>query len=182
MNLLPWREQKREQEKRRFIGFWTASSILGVFTIVIANHYFSRFLYDQILCNQYLEKEKQILNEHKKEIHALQQKKTKLLSKISLLQNLQSSRMLMVHLLDELSKIVPYGIYLIQLESKNDWVIIRGHSESNTALSMFMNNIEKNPWFQNPRLTEIKKIRQDSRPASHEFTLRFLLHSWRIKK
>ncbi len=175
INLLPWREQKREQEKKVFTTILIVCAIFAAFIVFIVNYYASELVSNQITRNQILQKEINSLEDQIKEIKALKLIRKALISRMSIVQNLQSTRTLMVHLFDELIQILPPGIYVTKLERKNDMVTLWGYSESNTNISILMRNIESNAWIQNPSLTEIKKMDDNKQPANNEFKLSFIL-------
>jgi type IV pilus assembly protein PilN len=158
INLLPWREQKREQEKKLFTTILIVSTVIAVFIVFVVNYYASALVSNQNERNQLIQKEITSLDNQIKEIKSLKQTRQALISRMSIVQNLQSTRTLMVHLFDELIKILPPGVYVTKLERKNDIVTLWGYSESNTNISILMRNIEINDWIQNPALTEIMKI------------------------
>ena len=170
INLLPWREQKREQEKKLFTTMLLVCVIIAAFIVFLINSYASSLVSNQIVRNQLLQKEISIMDEQIKEIKNLKKIREMLISRMSVVQHLQSTRILMVRLFDELINIMPSGIYLTKLEGKNDVISITGYTESNTYVSMLMKNIEMNEWLHNPRLNEIK--REDKKqPADNEFKL-----------
>ncbi len=175
INLLPWREQKREQEKKFFISLLATGALISVFIVFLMNYYALDLVSTQTNRNEMLQKEINILNDELKEIKTLKQIRLSLISRMSIVQNLQSTRTLMVHLFDELIKILPPGVYVTKLERKNDIVTLWGYSESNTNVSILMRNIENNAWIQKPVLTEIKKMEETQQPANNEFTLSFIL-------
>ncbi len=175
INLLPWREQKREQEKKFFISLLATGALIAVFIIFLMNYYALDLVSNQTNRNGMLQKEINILNDELKEIKTLKQTRQSLISRMSIVQNLQSTRTLMVHLFDELIKVLPPGVYVTKLERKNDIVTLWGYSESNTNVSILMRNIENNAWIQKPVLTEIKKMEETQQPANNEFKLSFIL-------
>lgn len=175
INLLPWREQKREQEKKFFVILLVIGALIAVFIVFLMNYYALDLVSDQTNRNAILQKEINILDDELKEIKLLKQTRQSLISRMSIVQNLQATRTLMVHLFDELIKILPSGVYVTKLERKNDIVTLWGYSESNTNISILMRNIENNSWIQNPDLTEIKKMEETLQPADNEFKLSFIL-------
>lgn len=175
INLLPWREELREQEKKMFTTILIISALVAAFIVFIVNYYALELVAEQTERNQILQKELNSLDEQLKEIKILKQTRQALISRMSIVQNLQSTRTLMVHLFDELIKILPPGVYVTKLERKNDIVTLWGYSESNTNISILMRNIENNIWIQNPVLTEIKKMEDTKQPANNEFKLSFIL-------
>ena len=175
INLLPWREKKREQEKKMFTTMLIIGAVIAVVIVFIINSYASGLVSNQTARNQLLQKEITALDGEITEIKTLKQTRLALISRMSIVRNLQSTRTLMVHLFDELIKVMPPGIYVTKLERKNDIVILWGYSESNTNISILMRNIENNEWIQNPALTEIKKMDEEKQPANNEFKLNFIL-------
>lgn len=175
INLLPWREQKREQEKKMFTTMLLIGVTAAAVVVFLINSYASYLVSNQTERNQILQKEINILDDQIKEIKALKQIRDGLISRMSIVQNLQSTRTLMVHLFDELIKVVPTGIYVTKLERQNDIVTVWGYTESNTNISLLMRSIESNAWIQAPVLTEIKKMDDDKGLANNEFKLSFVL-------
>lgn len=180
INLLPWREQKREQEKKLFTNMVITSAVITFFIVIVVHYYASELVGNQTTRNQLIQNEIDSLDNQIKEIKSLKQTKQALISRMSIVQNLQSTRTLMVHLFDELIKVLPPGVYVTQLERKKDIVTLWGYSESNANISILMRNIESNEWIQNPSLTEIKKMDDNTQPANNKFKLEFKL-SFRLK-
>lgn len=175
INLLPWREQKREQEKKLFTTMLLIGIVVAAVIVFLINSYASHLVSNQIERNQTLQKEITALDDQIKEIRALKQIREGLISRMSIVQNLQSTRTLMVHLFDELIKVTPPGIYITKLKREHDVVTLWGYSESNTSISTLMRNIEANAWIQNPVLTEIKKNDEKKQAPDNEFKLSFVL-------
>lgn len=175
INLLPWREQQREQDKKMFTTMLLAGVAAAVCIVFLINFYAQHLVENQTNRNKILQKEIVSLDAQIKEIKALKLIREGLVSRMSIVQNLQSTRTLMVHLFDELIKIAPPGIYITKMERKNDQVTLWGYTESNTNISILMLNIENNVWIQMPVLTEIKKMDEKKQPANNEFKLSFIL-------
>jgi len=74
-------------------------------------------------------------------------------------EDLQSDRNLPVHLLDELVKQVPEGVYLQSLAQDNLRVSMTGLAQSNERVSELLRNIGNNSaWLSKPELVEIKSV------------------------
>ncbi|MCE0723113.1 MULTISPECIES: PilN domain-containing protein [Legionella] len=178
INLLPWRELKREQEKKLFTMMLLVCIVASGFIVFLINSYASGLVSNQVTRNQMLQKEINTMDAQIKEIKNLQKAREMIISRMSVVQHLQSTRTLMVHLFDELINITPSGVYLTQVEGKNDVITVSGYTESNTFVSMLMRNIENNEWVHNPILSEIKKESNEKKKqqsALHEFKLTFVL-------
>lgn len=180
INLLPWREIKREHEKKQFTTMMAGALILGAGLVLLFNYYANSLVEGQTLRNQRLQAEIAVMDKEILEIKKLKEVRESLISRMTIVQNLQATRTLTVHLFDELVKVVPDGVYLTQLQRVADRVTVLGYSESNTNVSILMRNIEKNPWIQEPVLTEIKKNAnaknaEDKTNNKNEFKLSFIL-------
>jgi len=175
INLLPWREFKRERDKKKFFIMFILSCLSAVLLVFIMYYYVACIVENQVKRNQLLQNEIQRLDEQIKEIGVLKKIRNALISRMSIIQSLQSTRTLMVHLFDELIKIMPSGVYATKLERQNNVVTLYGYSESNTNISFLMRNIEHNNWIQSPQLTEIKKMDEKKQAANNEFKLSFVL-------
>jgi type IV pilus assembly protein PilN len=176
INLLPWREQKRTQQKKQLIRLLVLS-ILATFIIVfVFNYYVTEQGRQQRLRNQIVQQEITAYQQQLSKINNLQKSRDELIARMSLVSKLQSTRILMVHLFDELSKITPSGIYLTRMEGKNKRIIVSGYATSNKHVAQIMKNIEQNEWIHHPVLQEIKKV-EDKQSANNEFKLTFALDS-----
>lgn len=176
INLLPWREQKREREKKKFITYLTAGLIIAAVIVFLINSYASHLVDMQTKRNQRLQAEINQLDRQIEEIKSLKKLRQALIARMNIVQDLQASRILTVHLLDEIIKIMPEGIYLYRVERVSNKVTITGYAESNTDISQLMRSIENSVWLQEPKLVEIKKS-SNKETEENEFKLSFLLKS-----
>ncbi|QMT59645.1 PilN domain-containing protein [Legionella sp. PC997] len=184
INLLPWRELKREQEKKLFMTMLLLCIVLSAFIVFLINSYASGLVSNQTTRNEMLQKEINDMDAQIKEIKNLKKTKELLISRMSIVQHLQSTRTLMVHLFDELINVIPAGVYFTQINGKNDVITVIGYAESNTFVSILMRNIENNEWLHDPVLSQIKREDQDKdknkdnnkqESAENEFKLTFVL-------
>lgn len=175
INLLPWREQKREQDKKWFAMMLVACVVLSGFIIFLINSYASGLVSDQITRNQMLQQEIADLDKQLVEVKNLEKIRGMLIARMTVVHNLQATRTLMVHLFDELIKVTPPGNYLTQLEGKKGVITMSGYAESNTFVSQEMKSIEQDDWLHNPVLNEIKKTEDKNQSADNEFKLSFIL-------
>ncbi|KTD64884.1 PilN domain-containing protein [Legionella spiritensis] len=181
INLLPWRELKREHEKKQFTTMLFGALVLAAGLVFMINYYAISLVDGQTRRNQRLQDEITIFNKQIQEIKKLKEIREALISRMNIVQNLQATRTLTVHLFDELVKVVPDGVYLTKVKRVEHRVTVLGYSESNSSVSTLMRNIELNPWINDPELTEIKKNIDsktgDYAQTSNEFKLSFTLKS-----
>lgn len=180
INLLPWREAKREQQKKTFNHLMISAGVLGASIVMIINFYVDGMISTQGDRNRLLEQEINILDGQIQTIKLLKAKRTALISRMNIVQDLQATRPLTIHLFDELVKVLPEGVYLTDVKREKDKITVLGYSESNTNISLMMRNIETNPWIKEPSLTQIKK--SDAISKNSEFQLSFILKPSFVKK
>ena len=171
VNLLPWRDEIRSDKERRFfisLGI-AALAMLGVIGLV-------QFGINQVIDlqqdrNDIITTEVTKLNKEIKEIDELQAQKDALLARMNIIQSLQGTRPLVVHLFDELVRTLPDGVYTKKITQNKDKLVIEGFAQSNARVSTFMRNIEKSEWLKDPTLTVIRTA-TDSRGKVSQFSLR----------
>ena len=97
-----------------------------------------------------------------------------MLSRKTVVENLQSTRSNVVHLLDQMLRILPDGIYLRSLKQTGDKISIVGLAQSNARVSTLMRAIEDSPWINSPTLIEIHAS-TTAGARLNEFSLNFNL-------
>lgn len=177
INLLPWREQKREREQKEFITYLLIGLISSLVISFLINYYANHLVDIQTQRNERLKSEITQLEKQIKEIAEIKKIRQALIARMNIVQNLQATRILTVRLLDEIIRILPDGVYLYEVRRVGDKVTVLGYAESNTNISHLMRNIEKSTWIQDPELTEIKKTADTKQTDENEFKLSFILKS-----
>ena len=177
INLLPWREQKREEEKKKFITYLLIGLFSALVISFLINYYASSFVDMQTQRNDRLKSEIAILEKQIKEIADTKKVREALIARMNIVQALQATRILTVRLLDEMVNIVPDGVYFYQIRREGDNVTVLGYAESNTNISNLMRNIEGSSWIQAPKLTEVKRTTDSEQTDENKFKLSFILKS-----
>lgn len=185
INLLPWREQKREREKKQFTMYFFVGLVSAAAVVFLINYYATYLVDMQTERNQRLRNEITKFEQQIKEIKNIKRLRQALIARMTIVQNLQATRTLTVRLLDEIIKIMPDGVYLNHVDRVGDKITLLGYAESNTNISTLMRNIQTSAWIQDPELTEIKKTREEGVPNptgpvvpdTNAFKLSFVLKS-----
>ncbi len=147
INLLPWREEALKAQKKEFVTILTAVG-LSILSVVFAiSLYYQAKIDGQVSRNQYLKNEIQVLNVKISEIKTLNEKKSGLQQRISVIEQLQRSRNVGTQVLDEIVKIIPNGIYITHLEKQGNTIFLIGKSESNNHLANMIREIELSDLF-----------------------------------
>ena len=173
INLLPWRDEQRAQIRNQFyISAGVAFGIAALFTF-LGSFTMSTIIDAQYARNNLLEIEIKTLDQRIAEILDLEKEKDRLVARMKIIEQLQQSRPEIVHVFDELVRVLPDGVYLISVKQSGQRLEIKGMAESNTRVSAFMRNLDKSEWFLNPDLevVEVKDDRSGSNKNASEFTV-----------
>ncbi|MBE9559875.1 MAG: PilN domain-containing protein [Proteobacteria bacterium] len=169
INLLPWREEKRQEQTRQFATVTGLSLILTGAIIFVVHVTFNNQIDHQKSRNKILNDEIAQLDEALKQIEELEDTKEQLLARMDVIQSLQQQRPQIVHLFDDFVRTVPEGIYLVDVKQENSQLTIKGVAESNGRVSAYMRNIDASEWMATPKLKVIKTRKGTLR--SSDFTL-----------
>jgi type IV pilus assembly protein PilN len=170
INLLPHREQKRQARQRQFISIAIGLAVLGLAVIGLVHVVIAARIENQNSRNALLKVEIAKLDEQIKEIDKLREQTQALLARKQIVETLQSNRTEAVHLLDQLVRQLPDGLYLRSVKQNGAKVTLVGYAQSNARVSTLMRNIEASPWLAAPELVEIKSVALDKQKVN-EFTL-----------
>jgi type IV pilus assembly protein PilN len=170
INLLPHREQKRLARQRQFVSIAIGLAVLGLAVIGLVHIIIAARIENQNSRNALLKTEIAKLDEQIKEIDKLREQTQALLARKQVVETLQSNRTEAVHLLDQLVRQLPDGLYLRSIKQNGAKVTLVGYAQSNARVSTLMRNIEASPWLTSPELVEIKSVALDKQKVN-EFTL-----------
>jgi len=174
VNLLPHRAEKRKAQQTQFIAFGVISLVLGVLIVGLVHVAIMAQIDNQERRNAYLNKEIAILDRQIDEIKKLREQTKSLLARKTVVENLQSTRADVVHLIDQMLRILPDGVYLKSLKQTGNKISLVGYAQSNARVSTLMRSIEDSPWLQAPTLVEIHATNVGTTRLS-EFSLNFNL-------
>ena len=159
VNLLPHRAEKRAQRRRDFYVLAALAFAAAVVMVIAVAFVINTYIGIQQDRNNFIKAENARLDEQIKEIASLRQDLDALKARQQAVEDLQGDRNLPVHLLDELVKQVPEGVYLQSLRQDNLKVALVGLAQSNERVSELLRNISNNStWLGTPELVEIKSI------------------------
>lgn len=174
INLLPHRAEKRKAQQVQFIAFSVISVILGAVIVGFVHVAIIAQVDYQERRNAYLTKEIAVLDKQIDEIKKLREQTKSLLARKTVVENLQSTRSDVVHLLDQMLRILPDGVYLKSLKQTGKKIDLIGYAQSNARVSTLMRSIEDSPWLGKPTLIEIHATGVGGTRLS-EFSLNFVL-------
>lgn len=180
INLLPHRAEKRKAKQIQFVVLSAMSIVAGAFVVGFVHAAISAQISYQERRNTYLKQEIAILDKQIDEIKKLKEQTQSLLSRKTVVENLQSTRSDVVHLMDQMLRILPDGVHLKSLKQSGNSISLVGYAQSNARVSTLMRSIEDSPWLDTPVLKEIHSASLGGRggkggETTNEFSLRFNL-------
>lgn len=158
INLLPWREELRQKRKKEFMLAIVGAMLLGGLLAYSHKLFVQGQINAQNSRNAMLRTEIAALDKQIQEILGLENQKDRLLARMEIIDQLQRSRPEVVHLFDELVETLPEGVYLREVQQRNDRIEIQGSAQSSTRVSALMRNIEASEWLTDPGLEIIDTV------------------------
>lgn len=174
INLLPHRAEKRRARQVQFVAFSLISVVVGALLVGFVHAAIGTQISYQERRNEYLKQEIAVLDRQIAEIKKLREQTDSLLARKNVVENLQSTRSDVVHLLDQMLRILPDGVHLKTLKQTGNRINLAGYAQSNARISTLMRAIEDSPWLDSPALVEIRASTAGGVRVS-EFTLTFNL-------
>ena len=159
INLLPHREEKRRQRKRSFFIGLAACALGGAAIAGVWYSVLQQMTSAQDSRNTFLKAEIARLDTQIKDIATLRTEIEALKARQKAVEDLQTDRNVPVHLLDELVRQTPEGVYLTTIKQNGQVVAVNGIAQTNERVSEFLRNaLYNSPWLEKPELVEIKAI------------------------
>lgn len=172
INLLDWREARREARKNRFLGVLGLAAVLSAGVVLLVWTWFNQAIDYQNQRNQFLQDEIVKIDRQIAEIRELEKVRDSLITRMRIIEQLQQARSQIVHYFDQVVETLPEGVYLTSLNQKGSTTTVNGVAESNGRVSTYMVNLDESPWFDDPRLVVIKSLNRNRRRFA-DFTLTF---------
>lgn len=157
INLLPHREEKRRLRKQAFFIGLGLSAVAGLVLVAFWYAFQQQMIASQQARNQFLKDEIGKLEEEIKDVSSLKAEIEALKARQKAVEDLQTDRNMPVHLLNELARQTPEGIFLKSVKQEGQFVTVSGVAQTNERVSEFLRNTGNNsPWLERPELQEIK--------------------------
>ncbi len=159
INLLPHREERRALRKRTFFIGLGVAAVAGAIGAGLWMIGLQQLTQQQEARNQFLRSEIGKLEAQIKDIATLKNDIEGLKARQAAVEDLQLNRNVPVHLLDELVRQTPEGVYLTAVRQTDAVVQISGVAQTNERVSEFLRNAQNNSqWLSRVELVEIKAV------------------------
>ena len=157
INLLPHREEKRKRRKAAFFAGLAIAALIGAGLVGLWFGVLQQLISTQQGRNEFLSTEIKKLEVQIKDIATLRAEIDALKARQGAVENLQLDRNVPVHILNELVRQTPEGIYFTAIKQDGQVLNVTGISQTNERMSEFLRNTGSNSeWLTKPELVEIK--------------------------
>lgn len=182
INLLPYREERRKRRKAAFFAGLGLAGLVGAGVVVAIYLLLQLLTADQQSRNHYLQSEIDRLEAQIKDIANLKSEIEALKSRQRAVEDLQTDRNTPVHLLNDVSRLAPEGVYLTAIRQDNKTVTLSGIAQTNERVSEFLRNLSRSSeWLEKPDLIEVKlaNVSTNSREQRRllDFSMKVLIKS-----
>lgn len=171
INLLPWREERREERRKRFLLILIGVLAGSIGAVLIADQIISAAIERQMARNDYIGKQIAVVDERIKQISELKARRQQLVERMRIIQDLQGNRQISGRIFDQLARTLPDGVYFTDVRMAGKTLSISGAAESNNRVSELMRNLDASDWFDAPSLNEVKATSADQVEQANVFQL-----------
>ena len=165
INLLPWRDEQRQEKKKEFFTVIGGVCILGVLCGYVWVTGVQGSIDNQNARNQRLKDEIAVLQKQVNEIKELKKRREELLARMKVIQDLQGTRPIIVRYFDELVRAIPEGLWVTNLKRTGDTLSMQGVGESTQRVSSLMRNLDGSEWFGNANVSSLSAAPEDGEQA-----------------
>ena len=123
------REERRRKQKE-FINISAGTAVLMLGIIVLVHLQVAGMISNQDSRNQYMGKQIEIVDKQIAEINSLEKEKAALLARMKVIQELQGTRPVIVHIFDEIAKNLPEQAFLIGMKRVGNNINLEGVAEN----------------------------------------------------
>jgi type IV pilus assembly protein PilN len=157
INLLPHREERRKRRKAAFFIGLGVSAAVGLLIVGLWYALVLQMTSAQQERNQFLSAEIKKLEIQIKDIAKLKAEIESLKARQKAVENLQTDRNIPVHVLNELVRQTPEGVYFTSVKQDGQVLVLSGIAQTNERVSELLRNTAYNSeWLTRPELVEIK--------------------------
>lgn len=172
INLLPWREERRQELKQQFFVVLVGILLIGAGSVYLVDMGVQSRIDYQNQRNQFIVSETKTLEKQIQEIEELKKKRESLIERMKVIQDLQGNRPEIVKVFDEMVRTLPDGVYYKQVKSTGDTLSMTGLAESNNRVSNLMRNLDSSELFEAPNLSKVQAASKEQSVNEFDLTVK----------
>ena len=162
INLLPWREEQRQQYQRKFLQRVLWSILVGIILIIASEQLVRYQLFLQSARNTLIKNHTTQLDNEIEEVRVLQKTRDQLLHWINIVDARQAERGHVVQIFNNLAQAVNTSVYLTKAQQREQILILEGEAQSNREISELMRTLARIENLHKPSLTDVRTSSIDS--------------------
>lgn len=173
INLLPWREKRRERRRRRFYLALASMALSGIAGGTGATYHYALAKESQQQRNAYIAGQ---IRQLEGDMHSLMEQATlrdQLLGQLQVLGELQQGRAQTVKVLRGLTESLVDGVHYVQLRREGDQLHLAGRAQNNRQVAEQLRALAATTVFFEPVLAEVEAEEEEQ----HRFSLRMTQHA-----
>ena len=155
INLLPWRERRRDAIKRTFIRQILLAVTISAIAVYASSEFLARQLEQQELINRVLEQQIVDLDARVTEVGSLREQQAAVRGRMRIIADLQRDRATVVRVLGQFVKSLPNEVYFLSLERADGVILVEGVSDSYAGVTELMRRLESSEEFRYADLNDI---------------------------
>ena len=155
INLLPWREQRRERQRRAFVAGLGASFAAAAAAIMIAALVVGARVDKARENNAGLAAQVVELDDRLAIADDLRRRNADIEARIDTLRRVHAARHDAVRVFDELARALVPGLRYTAVARRDGVVSVQGSADAESSVSAFMRNVGRSAWFSPPSLQNI---------------------------
>ncbi|MAA58558.1 MAG: pilus assembly protein PilN [Pseudomonadales bacterium] len=172
INLLPWREERRQELKQQFFVVLFGVLLIGAGSVYLVDMGVQTRIEYQNQRNQFIVGETKKLEQQIKEIEELKKKRESLIERMKVIQDLQGNRPEIVKVFDEMVRTLPDGVYYKRVKATGDTLSMTGLAESNNRVSNLMRNLDASELFEAPNLSKVQAASKEQSVNEFDLTVK----------
>lgn len=156
INLLSWRQARRQRRSRRFQLVLLLTALVGLAAGYVLFCSYDRQLEAQRQRQRFIQQQTAVLDRNIAAVTRLEARVALLKRRVGVLQSLQAERSLTVHVLNALTESLQGDVYYLALERQDDSLRLSGVALANGGVASQMVALEAVPVFAEPHFSELE--------------------------
>lgn len=181
INLLPYRPEQRLRRLNRILATWAAALACGILLVFGGD----LLVQDKIQALSTTHENNRLaiaaLDEKLGEIKDINDRKALAQARLDIINRLSNEQTITIHLLDELTRLIPEQVWLTKMETQKDLLTLTGMATSSSVVADFMRQLGTSPYFAHVELSKVAqqeqknlKVQKD-KIKSFSLTLKFAM-------
>lgn len=155
VNLLPWRDAKRQYHQRRFFVLVFSVLILGGLAQWGAGVFIEYQQNEQQQRIVFLQAHIASLDYKLSELKRVEQQHESLMTRLKVVEDLQEQRNKTTYLMNLVPTLIPEGVYVDKIKMNGERIELTGISDTTSRLATMLDHLENSKWLSNVEMHSI---------------------------